>query len=215
MSTIDNVNYDKINQDKLRTNIKYSDFEKAFNKTILQNETGNIVLLEIPAEKYIETNINSVKSMINHGFEGIYLSFQRPYNNLSSILKNNDVDLTKLFIIECATSFCGEKPCGNPGWTGLSQNFEVEETINAILTNLSKLKSDKKFVFIDSLTTLALHESFFDTSRFTNALIESIKDNDFDNITIIFNVAKNLEQKNLIENFMVNSDDYTHLVVCK
>jgi len=214
MSRNNSLNYNNVDYENFSNKIKYSDFKKAFDKTIIQNRSSSVILLEIPAERYIETNIWSVKSMINNGFEGIYLSFQRPYNNLSSMLKNNGINLNKLFIIDCATSFSGEKTDKNLRETGISQNFEVEDIINAIHVNLSKLNIENKFVFIDSLTTLALYESFFDTSRFTELLIKSIKKNELERIALVFNIAKDLPQKKLVEDFMVDTDNYIHLGFC-
>ena len=208
MTSDNSLDYDNVGY-----NDRYNDFLNSFDQSILQNDVDNIFLLEIPAERYIETNINSIKSMINYGFMGVYVSFQRPFNNILALFKRNKILLDQVFIIDHATGFSGEKTISHTRGMSFSQNFDVEVTINAIIDNLLTLDCDKKFVFIDSLTTLALHQSFFDTSRFAENLIESIKDNDIKNVSIVFNIAQDLPQKNIIENFISSKDNYIHLSV--
>lgn len=208
MTSDNSLDYDNVDY-----NDRYNDFLNSFDQSILQNDVNNIFLLEIPAERYIETNINSIKSMINYGFIGVYVSFQRPFNNISLLFKRNKIHLDRVFIIDYATGFSGEKTISHTHGMSFSQNFDVGITINAIINNLLTLDCNKKFVFIDSLTTLALHQSFFDASRFTENLIGSIKDNDIKNVSIVFNIAQDLPQKNIIENFISNSDNYIHLGV--
>ena len=201
------LEHDKIDEENLKNELTPHEFYKALNQAIEQYENEGVILLEIPAENYIHTNIDSMKSMVKNGFEGIYISFQRPFSNLSSLLKQQGVDLNKLFIIDCATAFAGEKPYDNPRCISMSQDFEADEMVRTIRSTLSKLEGKNKFIFVDSLTTLAIHESVFETSRFIDLLIDSIKDNYSESISFVFNVAKDLKQKVFIDNLMGYVDE--------
>jgi len=205
------LEHDKIDEENPKNELTPHEFYKALNQAIEQYENEGVILLETPAENYIHTNIDSMKSMLKNGFEGIYISFQRPFSNLSSFFKQQGVDPNKLFIIDCATAFAGEKPYDNTRCISMSQDFEADEMVKTILSTLSKLDGKNKFVFVDSLTTLAIHQSIFETSRFTDLLIDSIKDSYSESISFVFNVAKDLKQKVFIDNLMRYVDESIRL----
>ena len=76
------------------------------------------------------------------------------------------------------------------------------------------LKGDKKFVFVDSLSTLALHISFSERLKFSEIMINSVRRNKSDNVTFIFNVAEDLDKKRYIQNINVFTDEHIYLNLC-
>jgi hypothetical protein len=68
------------------------------------------------------------------------------------------------------------------------------------------LKSKKRFVFIDSLTTITLYKPLSETMRFSEFLVRTVRKDEAENITLIFNVAKDLAQKRFIRDVAFHVD---------
>ena len=214
MSTLVTIDYEEVGKENLKKVLINRQYYKAILDSIKKEKDGSIVLLEAPAEKYLEANITSVKSFLNKGFQGVYLSFQRPYNNISRLFIENDIDINELFIVDAASALCGEKCKINPRCVDLSENSQVDDIIQAAYKAINMLVKKKKFVFVDSLTTLALHEPVMEFSRFPSFLINTIRSNNERNVTFIFNVAKDLLHRKYIENVSDYADQHIHLGLC-
>lgn len=151
-------------------------------------EKSGLILLEHPADNYSDSNLISLKYLINEGYSGVYISFQRPIDNLNNYLKQKGIDSEKLAIVDC---------------TKEKDVRKVSEKINSLLKTLD---SDNKFVFIDSLTTIALCNSEIWVDHFAEYIIENVKENTYGNITFIVNVAKDLCNKRIVENIASVAD---------
>ena len=214
MPQVNIIDYKRVGRENLRNLLIRREYNRELNKKIKNHKNGTIILQEVPAENYLEANVSSIKSLLDNGYEGIYMSFQRPYKNLSSLLEQNSVDTDKLLVIDAATSFSGDIQEYNPKCVYVAQDAEVESLVDTIYKSLLKIKGDKKFVFIDSLTTLGLHEATSEISRFPKFLIKTLRENDFEDTTLLFNVAKDLTRKRYITNISVYADEHIHLGLC-
>ena len=67
--------------------------------TIKKHGQGAKVLLELPIENYFMVNAASVKFLVDNGFEGVYVSFQRPFENITHWFKQKGIDTDKLCLI--------------------------------------------------------------------------------------------------------------------
>lgn len=193
--------------------ISCTDLNNSFKKA-LKNNKGGIIFLEIPSDNYIQTNLKSIKTMLDDGFEGVYISFQRPFNNLLSLFKNNYIDVNKMFIMDCATAFCGDKIAHDPRCISVSIDFEIEDMVNLAVSSLNNLDSDKKFIFVDSLSTFSLHKSFFNISRFPELLIDTVNDNTSGHISCIFNISEDVPHKSFVKHLSSYGNQYIHLGKC-
>lgn len=214
MSRITTIDYEKISKENLRKVLSRREYHRALDEALKGHNKGGIFIVETPAENYLEANVNTVKSMIDNGFEGIYMSFQRPYNNISSLFDQVGVDLSKIIIIDGATGFSGDYPEDNTNCVSIPPDAEIEDVVKAIYKSLELLTCDKRFVMVDSISTLGLHEPSSETLRFPEFLINTVKRGDFNNITFLFNVAKDLSRKRYIENISLYADEYIHLGLC-
>jgi KaiC/GvpD/RAD55 family RecA-like ATPase len=162
--------------------------------------------MELPAEQYFEANVSSVKTLTGNGFEGVYVSFQRPFNNISSLLKQQGININKLFFVDVATAFGGELQEKSLRCIHISQSIDIDELVRAIYTSLDGLKGKKKFIFIDSLTTLALYKPLSETMRFSEFLMLTAKKHK-EKVLLVFNVAKDLAQKKFIKDVALHVDE--------
>ncbi|UCH71789.1 MAG: hypothetical protein JSW62_05160 [Thermoplasmatales archaeon] len=208
------VDYELVGKQNLRNALVRREYNKILKEGMKELKEGSVILLETSAENYFEANATSVKFLLDNGFEGVYMSFQRPFKNLSALFAQQDIDMNKLLIIDGATSFSGEVQEKNPRCIDISKDLDVSEIIQIIYTSLKKLESEKKFVFVDSLSTMALYEPLSETARFTETLIRTLKEKDFRKVTLFFNVAEDLAQKRYIENISIYADEFLHLGLC-
>lgn len=179
---------------------------KSLEQVIQEGNQGAIIMMELPADAYFDANSDTIKLLTDEGFEGIYISFQRPFKNISSFLGEKGIDVDKLLFIDAAASLSGEQQYDDMHCIHISQAIDIDELVKAIYTSLPKLKSKKRFVFIDSLTTITLYKPLSETMRFSEFLVRTVRKDETENITLIFNVAKDLAQKRFIRDVAFQVD---------
>ncbi len=167
------------------------------------------IMMELPAERYFEEAMKSVKSLLASEFEGVYISFQRPFRNISSMFGQNGIDVNKLVVIDVAAALVEANQEKDPRCVHISPEIDIDELVKAIYTSLKKLKSEKKFIFIDSLTTISLYKPLSETLRFSEFLMRTVKTEK--NLTLIFNVAKDLSQKRFIKDIALQVDEVVNV----
>ena len=179
---------------------------KSLEQALKEGGQGSIIMMELPTDSYFDANSDTIKQFIDEGFEGIYISFQRPFKNILSFLGDKGIDVDKLLFIDAASSLCNEQQHGDIHCIHISQKTEIDELVKAIYTSLPKLKSKKRFVFIDSLTTINLYKPLSETMRFSEFLLRMVRKDETENITLIFNVAKDLAEKKFIRDVVFHVD---------
>lgn len=177
---------------------------------IKKRKGGTVIMMEIPVESYLESNSASVKLLTRKGFDGIYISFQRPFRNISSLFTEQGIDINKLLFIDVASSLSREMQEEDPRCVHISPDIDIDELVRAIYTSLPKLKSKKRFIFIDSLTTITLYKPLSETMRFSEFLIRTVK-KEAQDVSLIFNVAKDLSQRKFIKDIALRVDEIISL----
>jgi len=133
-----------------------------------------IVMVETSAEKMVGNSLSIIKHLIDNGSVGIILSASRPYNNLLNLYEKNGIDTSKILFIDCISK---------------SQKIDLAQQGNVIyhnavsdLTNISlsiRKTLDKipgeKFVFIDSITTMLIHNNPEIFTRFVHGMITKLR----------------------------------------
>ena len=214
MSNVSTVDYERIDKGNLIEAIEHREYNRVLNERLKDLDKDAVVIVESPVENYLQANISSVKSMLDNGFEGVYLSFQRPFKNISGLFEKEGIDLGRLFVIDFATAFSNSDQEINSRCVNVDLDIKVGDMVNTICSSLEKLSQDKRFVFVDSLSTLALHEEFSETMRFPEYLINTIRKNKTNDVTFVFNVAKDLAKRRYIENISVYANEHIHLGLC-
>lgn len=198
----------------METNHIFNTTGKELKTALARHEHGAVILLELPAEHYCEENLSSVSVLTTSGYEGVYVSFNRPFANISSLLEWHGIDVRSLFIVDGATALGGEKGENNPRCIALSETMDITEMVGAICTALSKVKGKKKFVFIDSLTTMGLYKPVADMKKFSEMLVRAVKKRSKEDVTFLFNVAKDQSQQQFIDDMDPYTDEFLHLGHC-
>jgi len=209
-----NADYDRVSKSNLKKALINRQYYTAIEGSIKKSKDGSIIFLEVPSENYLEANITSIKSLLNKKYKGTYISFQRPFKNIRSLFEQNDIDMNDVLIVDAASALCGEMQEDNPRCVSVSINAKIEEIAKATYQSLLKLDCENKFVYVDSLSTLALHEPLSDSLRFPRSLIDTIRQNHVENVVFIFNIAIDISSKRYAENILTYADSHIHLGRC-
>jgi hypothetical protein len=119
---------------------------------------NKIQLSPLPADQYLTQIMNNLKQFINQGQTGVFISFQRPANNLMNLLYHHEIEPTKLGIIDIASEITMQNDETNPESCesyipGLISDMQYE--MNNLKTSFPQDKN--RFVMIDSINTMALY----------------------------------------------------------
>ena len=81
------------------------EIKKSIEQVIQMGNHGVIIMIELPVNAYFEMNSSTIKLLTNQGFQGLYISFQRPFKNVSSFFESEGIDTNKLLFIDAAAAF--------------------------------------------------------------------------------------------------------------
>ena len=170
--------------------------------------TGAVVMLELTTETYFDANLTTVEGLLSLGFEGVYVSVNRPFANLVELFGQRGIDLERLLFVDVATALADTEKTDDPRCIHISPELDIDELVRAIYTSLERLLRPKRFVFIDSLTTITLYKPLSETLRLSEFLLRTIrKHHDIENISLVVNVATDLAQKRFIKNVALKVDE--------
>ncbi len=187
--------------------MKKQDMNSLLLEIIKKHDCRGIIMLELPIDFYFEASCSFVKILTDSSFNGVYVSFNRPYKNISSVLKQRGTNMEKILFIDVATALGKVEAEKSDRCLHISQKIEIDELVQAINVSLSKLDDSKTFIFIDSLSTIALYEPLSETLRFSEFLIRTIRNNEDKKVSLIFNVAEDLSQKKFIKDIALHVDE--------
>ena len=135
----------------------------------------SIVLLETSAENSFETSMASVKLLADKNDSGIIISASRPYVNLVNMYQRNDINASKMFILDCVTKDNnGDTKADNVVFL---ENVSDLTKISLSLSERMKTTNGKKFVFIDSITSMLIHNKPHVFARFMHSILTRMRVN--------------------------------------
>ncbi len=180
-----------------------SSFEDALGR-----RQSAVIMVELPTDDYLDASVDSLRRLTSAGFRGVYVSFLRPSANLAKLLNGRGVDVSKVSIIDVASP-CLDSPdpdaaagaCPSPS------KLNIDDLVRAIYTSLGGIDSPRKFIFIDSLTTIAFYKQLSEVMRFSQFLIDSVKRHKYGDVVLVFNVASDLRQKPFIRDVALHVDE--------
>ena len=132
-----------------------------------------IVLVEMAPEHSFELTTALVKFYSDRNDRGIIVSANRPYNNLMNIYKQNSIDTSKMFILDCISKNQNVTvPAKNVMFiNNVSSLTDISLSINETM-NGSK---EKQFVFFDSITTMLIHNKPYVFTRFIHNVLTKMR----------------------------------------
>lgn len=174
-----------------------------------KNKRGIVVMSELPSENYFGYIAACMKKMVEEGYGGIYVSFQRPFSNVKKLFDQFQVDMRNLLFIDVASAFAQDEQSNEEQVMHISEEIDINELVRAIYLALPKVRAKQKFIYIDSLSTISLHKPLSETLRLSEFLIRTTKEpsGDDETIFLVFNVSADLSQKKFIQDIALRVDE--------
>lgn len=150
---------------------------KIIRREIERLPENYIVLFVTDAKRYIETNLCILRVFVNEkGYYGIYVTVNRPYSTLFQFLKDKKIKVERIFFIDCITKLTGEKVKLTKNCLYLSSPQNLTELGIALSQATSAMgKQKNRFLFLDSLSTMAIYNSLQTLARFSHFLTTKIR----------------------------------------
>lgn len=139
-------------------------------------KSGEIVLFLTSETKYAKTNLEILKYYINKlGNYCAYVTVNRPYASLMNDFKNQKIKTDKLLVIDAITPVGNQtQRAGNAIFIGSPRALTQ---ISLIVTNaLDKIPEGKRVLFLDSVSTLSVYNDLGTVSKFSNFLINKMRE---------------------------------------
>lgn len=147
--------------------------DKEIEQRIEELPTEFIALIVSAADIYSIAQEIVLKVLIGKkGMCGTYVTFNRPYSTLKASIEGMGLDVSRLFFIDLITESAG----GSAQRSASDRCFYVSSPKN--LTELSilmeqamlRLPRDRRFVFIDSISTMLIYNDSDTVLRFIHSL---------------------------------------------
>ena len=136
---------------------------------------GWVALMQIPVEKAMDINIETLKVLQGLGYEGIYITLSKDYVELSKVFREKDIDMGRIAFIDGVSQMYGIGAVDAPNVKYISGPLSLDGIVAAITDIVPVMRRKKKFVFLDSITTVLLYNSLERTLKFSEFLTTSLK----------------------------------------
>jgi KaiC/GvpD/RAD55 family RecA-like ATPase len=170
---------------------------------------GWVALLQLPMEKAMSVNIESIKVLQELGYEGIYITLSKDYKELTKIFREQGIDMGKLAFIDGVSQMYGIGAVDAPNVKYISGPISLDGIVAAITDIIPAIKVEKKFVFLDSITTVLLYNSLERTLKFSEFLTASLKRLQVGGV--VTSVSKGFANDNLIKELTKMSNEVIKL----
>jgi KaiC/GvpD/RAD55 family RecA-like ATPase len=155
---------------------------------------GWITLVEVPASEHMGVNTESLKILINEfKYDCVYITLSKPFNELDKLFKAKGVNIDRLFYVDAISNMYGASPISTKRCAYASGPLDIDSITVSLREMLARLTSDKKSVFLDSITTVLLYNSLPRTIRFSQFLTQTLKNIGVDGIMMSITKGKATE----------------------
>ena len=161
-----------------------------------------VVLFIATPTKYLEQNLELLRDFVNRRkMAGIYVTVNRPYESLVSMLKGEKVDTARMFFIDMVSKMPQDKPSrtGNCIFMGSATN--LTDLSVAISQAVSANTKDKKFIFLDSLSTMLIYNEAGSLAKFSHFLTSRLREWNVDGVFISLDTKSDKELTEKLSQF--------------
>lgn len=139
------------------------------------------VLMICPVQKLQNTINNIVRSLTKKNIPGIYVTFSKPYKTLEKILMSNNIDIERVFFIDCISRSAND-PQKEDKVLYVSNTGDLN-SLGIGITQFVNTIPGREFLLIDALETLLIYNKADTIAMFVQSLIK--KSSKFDMRTIV------------------------------
>jgi hypothetical protein len=171
--------------------------DEKLKKFIKNLKPKTVVLFIIDAKKYHKIHPKVLKTIIEEKcFAGIYITINKPYNTLVKYLKENDIDTKNIFFIDAISRVVGGTIKMTKDCLFIPSPTQLTDLAIAMTQAIESMKHrENKFIFLDSLSTLLIYNSFEVTAKFVHFIITRLRV--FGLVGLIISIEKQIDEKML------------------
>lgn len=133
---------------------------------IIKKEPHKFTLLSIPLEKAPKTSVDIINSFINLGYSGIVVTLIKDYREIVNLFFQNKIEISKLYFIDGISRLYGISEADDKNVSYVSGPLSLDEISKVISEQLKSIVNEKKFIYIDSVTSILLYNSIERTNQF-------------------------------------------------
>lgn len=161
-----------------------------------------IVLFIANPEDYVSQNLALLKDFVNvKKMAGIYVTVNRPYLSLLSLLKKGGIDTSRMFFIDLVTKTLNDMPERKSNRIFMGSATNLTDLSLAISQAVSANPTAKKFIYLDSLSTMLIYNEAGSLSRFSHFLTGRLREWNVDGVFISLDSESDKELTNKMAQF--------------
>jgi hypothetical protein len=139
-------------------------------------EDDQIVLVVVRAEEYLKINLEILSYLVKKkSNECVYITLNRPYDNLVTLFEKNKIDPGKFFFIDTISESIGGKTPEGQNVIFISSPHGLTEISISLNKAIDSLKGKNKFLFFDSISTLLVYNQAGTVTKFAHFLIGKMR----------------------------------------
>ena len=150
---------------------------------------AEVILIRVGAKKYVEASLEIVKYLVKDS-EGIFVTLNRPYSSMKKLMAKENINLDKILFIDALTRQIGGEEIDADRCIYLTSPDPTQMCL-AIERAMGMVNSDRRFIYIDSLSTISLYKSLETLLKFIRYMVGKIRIKGF--IGTIFSVEKEID----------------------
>jgi hypothetical protein len=167
--------------------IKINDLRNEVKKSSFPN----IILVVCLPENYLAINLEILRTLLNEmKFSGIYITINRPSLLLRELLKSKDIDVDKLYFIDCV-SCLGGIPSGKDEKCYFIKSPSALIDIGITVSELMEAIEKPAFMLLDSVSTLLIYNNAKSVVSLSHVLITKMRLRGFS--VVIVSLKKDME----------------------
>lgn len=171
---------------------KEPSFDKKLEKELRALPEEWIVLLETSAENSLKVSLAALKILMNKGYVGIIVSASRPCSNLLELYSKNKINTKTIFILDCVCKSQGIKEPEKGGVLHL-ENAAALTNISLALNKVMVQTKGKRLIFVDSVTTMLIHNKPEIFARFVHSILTKMRVNKINGFLVSLEKETNQE----------------------
>lgn len=129
----------------------------------------------VPNKLYSNTNIALLKALANtKKLSGIYITVNKPYESIITLLQKNAVNVSSLFFIDLVTKLTEEQPNRIDNCLFMESPESLTDLSIALGEAVNSIPGEK-FIFLDTLSTLLIYNKAETVTKFAHFLTSKIR----------------------------------------
>lgn len=163
-----------------------SDLKSKLEEEIKALNDNFILLIDTRAENYFDVVMEAISLIIERDEKGVYLTSSRPYSFILKEMQKRNIKSEGIMFIDGISYMSGSMDCSNKKDCIFIENpAALEEMIMHLTPLINKIKSDKKFLIIDSISTLLIYNDAISLKKFSMSLTNMLRMNEMKGVLMV------------------------------